>query len=264
MEILYRWANNQADRLPALVADLLRNQVAVIVTSGGSIPPRIAKAASSSVPIVFVVGLDPVAAGLVTSFNRPGGNATGVYMLTGELNAKRLGLLHEVVPRAQTIAVLVNPTGAAAPSIEAEVRGAAAATGVKTLVVHAGTERDIDAAFALLADKRIGALVVGNDPYFNSRREQLVALATRHALPAIFEWREFALSGGLKSYGTARAGAHRQLGAHLARILKGAKPADLPVIEPTRFELVINRKTAKALGLSIPQSVLQRADEVIE
>ena len=258
----YRWANDRADRLPALAADLLLKQVAVIVTSGGTIPARAVKAATTSVPIVFFVGVDPVATGLVDSLNRPGGNATGVYMLTGALNAKRLQFLHEMVPRAATIAV--NPSNAGAQAVENEVRTAAAALGVQPLVVRAGADRGIEAAFASLAEKRVGALIVGADPFFNSHRDRLVALAKRHSLPTIFTWREFATSGGLMSYGTDRAGAGRQLGAYAARILKGAKPADLPVMQPTRFELVINRKTATTLGLTIPQSLLLSADEVIE
>jgi putative tryptophan/tyrosine transport system substrate-binding protein len=261
--IQYRWAQDQADRLPALVADLLRNQVVVIVTSGGMTTARTARAATTTVPIVFEVGRDPVTAGLVASLNRPGGNATGVYMLTGDLNAKRLGLLREMVPRAATIATLINPKNAGAQAIEKEVRAAAATAGVQVHVVHAGTDREIDAAFAILVEKRIGGLIVSNDPFFNNKREQLVTLATRHALPTIFEWREFTAIGGLMSYGTDISGVYRQLGVYVARILKGAKPADLPVIQPTKFELVINQKTAKALGLTIPQSLRVQA-ELIE
>jgi putative ABC transport system substrate-binding protein len=202
--------------------------------------------------------------GLVPSLNRPGSNATGVYMLTGELNTKRLELLHEMVPRAATIAVLINPTSSAAQADENAVREAAASAGVQSLFVRAGTPREIEAAFELLAARRVGALVVSAHPFFNNQRELLVALATRHALPAIYEWREFTASGGLMSYGTHRAAAYRQLGAYAAQVLKGAKPADLPVIQPTRYELVINLKTAKALALKVPQSLLLRADEVIE
>ncbi len=262
--IEFRWAHDQVDRLPALASDLLRSQLAVMVTSGGLIPARAAKAATTSVPIVFAVGRDPVADGLVASLNRPGGNVTGVYMFTAALNAKRLELLHEMVPRVATIAILINPMNAGAQSIESEVRTAAATARVQLLVLHASTGREIEAAFKTLTEKRIGALIVSNDAFFNSQREQLVALATRLALPSIFEWREFATSGGLMSYGTDLAGVHRQLGAYAARILKGAKPADLPVIQPTRVELVINRKSARTLGLTIPRSLLARADEVIE
>ncbi len=261
----YRWAHNQADRLPALVADLLGQQVALIVTVGGTSTARAAMAAKPAVPVVFEVGRDPVETGLVTSLNRPGGNATGAYMLTSALNGKRLELLHEMAPRAGTVAVLMpHSIGALAQTIESEVRAAAAAVGVQAHVVYAGTEREIEAAFTVLIEKRIGALIVVSSPFFNSRREQLVALTTRHKLPTIFEWREFTAIGGLMSYGTDYSGVLREIGVYAGRILKGAKPADLPVLQPTRFELVINRKTAKALGLAIPQSLFQRADEVIE
>ncbi len=262
--VLRRWAHNQPDRLPALAADLLRNHAVVIATNGGAGPVRVVKAANASVPVVFLVGADPVTTGLVESLGRPGGKATGVYMLTSALNAKRLQFLHEMVPRAATMAVLINPTSPVAQAIENEVRAAAAAARVQVQVARAGSEREIDAAFASLAAKHVGALIVTNDPFFASRREQLVALTTRHALPAIFEWREFAAGGGLMSFGTDRAGALREQGAYVARILKGARPGDLPILQPTRFELVINRKTAKGLGLAIPQSLFQRADEVIE
>ena len=263
--IQYRWAHSQPDRYPALVADLLRNPVAVIVTIGGTGVAQAAKAATTSVPIVFEVGADPVTSGLVASLNRPGGNLTGISMLTSELNAKRLEMLHEMVPRAATIAVLLrNPTSAPAQSVENEIRSAAAAAGVQPQFIRADTEREIEAAFTIVIEQRIGALIVGNDPFFNSRREQLVALATRHSLPAIFEWREFTALGGLMSYGTDISDVLRQLGGYAARILKGAKPADLPIIQPTKFELVINLKTAKVLGLTVPPVLLARADEVIE
>ena len=264
VDILYVWANNQPARLPELVADLLRRSVSVIATNGGAIPVRAVQAASKSVPIVFLVGDDPARMGLVASLNRPGGSATGVYMLTASLNAKRVELLHQMVPQATTMAILVNPAGLGVQAIEAEVRAATAALHVQPLLVRAGTEREIDAAFETIARQRIGALVLGNDPFFNSRREQLVALATRHGLPAIFEWREFTAGGGLMSYGADRAGALREQGTYVARVLKGARPADLPVLQPRRFELVINGKTAQTLGLTIPQTLLLRADEVIE
>lgn len=262
--ILYRWAHNEPDRLPALAAELLRSHALVIATNGGAIPVRAAMAASASVPIIFLVGADPVSLGLVASFNRPGGNASGVCMLTAALNGKRLQLLHEMVPRITTMAVLINPTTPAVNAIEAEARAAAAAARVQLLVVRASSEREIDAALATIAEKRIGALVLSNDPFFNSRREQLVGLVTRHALPAIFEWRELAERGGLMSYGADLAAALRDQAAYVARVLKGAKPADLPVLQPTRFELVINAKTARMLGLAIPQALRLRADEVIE
>ena len=263
--IQYRWAHNQPDRYPVLVADLLGNSVAVIVTIGGTVVARAAKAATTSVPIVFEVGVDPVTTGLVASLNRPGGNLTSVSMLTYALNAKRLEMLHEMVPSAATIAVLIrDPTSAQALSPEDEIRSAAAAAGVQAQFIRANTEREIEAAFTIVIEQRIGAQLVGNDPFFNSRREQLVALAMRHSLPAIFEWREFTALGGLMSYGTDISDVLRQLGGYAARILKGAKPADLPIIQPTRFELVINLKTAKALGIVVPAAILARADEVIE
>ena len=259
-----RWADNDAQRLPALVAELLRLPAAVLVTVGGLVAARAAKAATSRVPVVFEVGADPVAGGLVDSLARPGANLTGVHMLTGDLNAKRLGLLHEMVPRAATIAALINPANARTGAIEAEVRTAAAALGIVPWIVHASTEREFDAAFASAVGQRAGAIVVCNDAYFNSRRAVLVALARRHGLPAIYEWREFAALGGLMSYGTDLAGVLRQLGGYTARVLKGVKPADLPVLQPTGFKLVINRKTAQALGLTVPSALLLRADEVIE
>lgn len=261
VSIQYRWAHSDSERLPALMVELLRYRPAVIVTIGGTPSALAAKSATTTVPVAFEVGRDPVATGLVASLNRPGGNLTGVYMLTTALNAKRLELLHEMVPGALTIATLINPRSPAAQDIENEVRAAAAAAGVQLLVVR---ERDIDAALAVIVEKRSGALIVSNDAFFNSRREQLVALTARYSLPTIFEWREFAALGGLMSYGTDLSSVLRQLGSYVALILKGAKPANMPVVQPTRFELVINRKTAKALGLTIPQSLLLRADAVID
>jgi putative tryptophan/tyrosine transport system substrate-binding protein len=261
--IRYRWADNRAERLPALADELVAAGVAVLVTSGGAVPARAAQAATRTVPIVFEVGIDPATTGLVASLARPGGNATGVYMLTGALNAKRLQYLHEMVPQATTFALLMNHTGAAAAAIEGEVRAAAASTGVRLVIARASAAAEIDAALDALPAAGVQALVVGNDAFFNSRREQLVAAALRLKLPAVFEWRDFALDGGLMSYGSDISGAHRALGAYVARILKGARPADLPVVQPDRFELVINRKTATRLGLTIPQALLLRA-EVIE
>ncbi|MEO6409936.1 MAG: ABC transporter substrate-binding protein [Burkholderiaceae bacterium] len=260
----YRWAANRLDRLPELMTDLMRRPLAVVVTSGGVPAARAAIAAASDVPVVFEVGRDPVQSGLVASLGRPGGNATGVHMFTADLNAKRFELLREMVPRATSIAVLINPDNVGAHGVENVVRRAAAAAGVKSQVLRAANEREIDAAFAALAASPDSALIVGNDAFFNSRRAQLVAATTRLALPAIFEWRAFAIAGGLMSYGTDFAAVWRQVGAYTARVLKGDKPAELPIVQPTRFELVINRKTAKALGLAIPQSLLLRADEVIE
>ncbi len=264
LAIHYEWANGNPADLPALVAALLNRRVAVIVTIGGRLPARAAQAATRSLPIVFEVGADPVASGLVASLNRPGGNITGVHLLTADLNAKRLDLLHQMVPRVATMGLLTNPTHPGAHGIEKEVRDAAAALGLKVQVAHAGAESEFDAAFAKLAGSRVGALLVGNDPFFHSRRGKLVALTNRHGLPSIFEWRSFTAAGGLMSYGTHFGEALRQVGDHTARILKGALPADLPVVQSKRFELVINRKTAAALGLVVPQSLLLRADEVIE
>ena len=261
--IEYRWADNQPQRLPALVAELLRIPVAVIVAISGA-PARAAKAATTSVPVVFEVGADPVVSGLVDSLARPGGNLTGVHLFTADLNAKRLGLLFEMVPRAATIGALVNPTLIGAQGVEAELTRAAAALGVTPFIVHAASEGEFDAAFARIVAKRAGALIVGNDPFFNSQREVLIALAKRHALPAVYESRQYVTRGGLMSYGADFASVFRQLGAYTARILRGDRPADLPVVQPTRFELVINRGTANALGLTIPSSLLLRADEVIE
>ncbi len=261
--IRYRWGDSKPGRLSALAADLVRAKPTVIVTIGGTPAARAAKDATSTVPIAFEVGRDPVATGLVVSLGHPGGNATGVYIMTGELNAKRLEFLHEMVPRAVTIATLINPANPLAQSIENEVRAAATTAGVRSFVVRAHSEEEIEAAFVLFAKQSEG-LIVSNDSYFNTKREKLIALAARHSLPAIFEWREFTALGGLMSYGTSLAGAMRELGACVAKILNGAKPADLPVIQSSRFELVINRKTATALRLSISQSLLARADEVIE
>ena len=262
--IEYRWAEGRIDRLPTLAADLVGLKVDVIVTSGGNDAALAAKAATSTIPIVFETGVDPVKAGLVTSFARPGGKLTGVCILTAELNPKRFELLSELVPEAKIIALLVNPSNSNAERIIKDVQEAARAKGVRLLILKAATEGEIDTAFASLAQLHAGSLLVGNDPFFFSRREQLVALAARHAFPAMYEWREFAAAGGLASYGTSIAGMYRQLGLYVGKILEGAKPADLPVQQPTKFELVINLKTAKALGLTVPQSILARADEVIE
>jgi putative tryptophan/tyrosine transport system substrate-binding protein len=261
--IEYRWAEENYDRLPALAADLVGRRVDVIVTVGGGVVALAAKNATSTIPIVFSGG-DPVALGLVASFARPGGNLTGFSILTGELSPKRLALLSELVPQAKVIALLVNPNSPTAERITGDVQEAARAKGVQLSVIKASTEGEIAAAFAALVQLQAGALVVGNDPFFNNRREQLVALASRHAVPAIYEWREFAAAGGLISYGTSLTSVYRQHGGYTGKILKGSKPADLPVQQPTTFELVINLKTAAALGLTVPQSLIARADEVIE
>jgi len=261
--IEYRWAEGHYDQLPALAADLVGRNVDVIAASGGSPSARAAKGATSTIPIVFIGVRDPVGNGLVTSLARPGGNLTGFTNFSPELTPKRLELLSELVPQAGVIGLLVNPNNSP-ERIIGEMQEAARAKGVHLRILKAGTESEIDTAFATLVELRAGGLVVGSDPFFNSWREQLVALASRHAVPAIYEWREFAAAGGLISYGTSLTGVWRQVGIYVGRVLKGAKPADLPVQEPAIFELVVNLKTAKALGLTVPQSILGRADEVIE
>ena len=262
--IEYRWAEGHYERLPALVADLVGRKVDVIATSGGDLSAIAAKNATSTIPIVFAIGADPVASGLVASLARPGGNLTGVSILIGELMPKRLELLCELVPQAGVIALLVNPNNEAAATQIRDMQGAARAKGVRLQILKAGTEGDFETAFVSLVQLHAGALVVGADPLFNGRREVLVALASRHAIPAIYEFRDFATSGGLISYGPSLTGMYRQVGIYAGKILKGAKPADLAVEQPTKFELVVNLKTAKALGLTVPPSILARADEVIE
>jgi putative tryptophan/tyrosine transport system substrate-binding protein len=261
--IEYRWAGNQADRLPALAADLVQLRVAVIVAAG-VLPALAAKAATTSIPIVFSVGADPVQIGLVASLNRPGGNLTGFNLFAGELGAKALALLHELVPSATTIGFLENPNNPVFELSTRDVLAAAPVIGLRVQILKATTDREIDTAFASLVQARTGALVVGSDLLFNSRIEQIVALAARHAIPTMYLLREFAVAGGLISYGMSLMDAYRQVGLYTGRILKGEKPADLPVIQATKLELVINLKTAKALGLQIPDRLLALADEVIE
>ena len=263
--IEYRWAEGQNDRLPALAADLVRHKVTVIAVLGNTPSTLAAKAATSTIPIVFVTAVDPVEAGLVASLNRPGGNLTGVNTLDLEVGPKRLELLHELVPAVTVVALLVNPTSPnLAESTTKDLQEAARTLGLQLHVLHASTERDFDTVFATLVRLRAGALVIGTDAFFDSRREQLAALAVRYAVPAIYATRGFALAGGLMSYGGSYTDAFRQVGVYTGRILKGEKPAELPVVRSTKVELFINLKTAKALGLTVPLSLLGRADEVIE
>jgi ABC-type uncharacterized transport system substrate-binding protein len=260
----YRWAEGRYDRLPELAAELVRRQVAVIVTSGGDNPSLTAKAATTTIPIVFNVGSDPVKVGLVASLARPGGNMTGVNIFTSELAQKRFGLLNDAIPAATSFAVLANPNFPPAMADVREVEAAGRRAGKDVAIFYAGSEEEIDSAFARMAQSRPGALLLAGDPFFNGRREQIVALAARHAIPAIYEWREFAEAGGLMSYGTNLVEAYRLQGVYAGRILKGEKPMDMPVVQLSKFDLVINLKTAKALGLSLPPGVLAIADEVIE
>jgi putative tryptophan/tyrosine transport system substrate-binding protein len=260
----FRWGEGHYERLPAYAAELVRRAVTVIVTTGGDPAAQAAKAATTAIPIVFVSGSDPVKVGLVASLNRPGGNITGVHMLLLGLGAKRLGLLHELMPAVNLIGVLVNPNFADAQTQLRDVEGAAQSLGVKLLVHKAGTKLEIDAVFDDLARQKVGAVLVISDPFFTIQRVQIAALAARHAMPAIFELREYAAAGGLMSYGTSLTDSYRQGGVYAGKILKGAKPSELPVEQPTKFELVINLKTAKMLGLTFPPGLLAIADEVIE
>ena len=259
----YRWAEGQYDRLPEMAAELVRRQVAVIVAP--TIPAALpAKAATATIPIVFSIAGDPVKLGLVTNLARPGGNATGVNFFQAELGAKQLGLLRELLPTAARIELLVNPTNANIEGVTRDVMAASSTIGVRIDVVHASDTREIEAAFATLYRNRVDALLIGSDSFFYQRRLQLATLATRSAIPAVYHSREYVEAGGLMSYGTSLTEVYRQLGVYTGRILKGAKPADLPVVQSTTFELVINLPTARALGLEIPPMVLARADEVIE
>jgi putative tryptophan/tyrosine transport system substrate-binding protein len=263
--IEYRWAENQLDKLPSLAAELVRRQVTMIVAAGGIVSTLAAKAATTTIPIVFAAGEDPVSHGLVASIARPGGNLTGINFLNTELTAKRLGLLHELVPKAIRIAVLVNPANA--PSAEVtlrEIPEAARAIGLQIQVLNASTAREIDAAFAALVRERPDALFIGSDPFFNNRRKQFVLQAMRHSLPAGYASREYVEAGGLMSYGTDFLDTYRQVGAYAGRVLRGAKPTDLPVVQSAKFELVINQMTARILDLDLPPGLLARADEVIE
>jgi putative tryptophan/tyrosine transport system substrate-binding protein len=261
--IEYRWTEGRYDRLAVLADDLVGRRVDVIATAGEPLALA-AKSATSTIPIVFVVGTDPVELGLVASLARPGGNLTGLAIMATELMPKRLELISDLVPQVRMIALLVNPNNANAQPMMRDVQEAARGKGAQLHFLQAGSESEIDAAFATLAQLQAGALVVGTDPFFNSRREQLVTGASRHAVPAIYEFRDFAAAGGLISYGPSLTGTWRQIGIYVRKILNGAKPADLPVQQPTTFELVVNLKTAKELGLTVPPSILARADEVIE
>jgi putative tryptophan/tyrosine transport system substrate-binding protein len=260
----YRWAEGRYDRLPALAAELVSRQVAVIVASGGNGPAQAAKAATGRIPIVFVSGGEPIRAGLVAGLSRPGGNVTGVSTMFSALVPKRLDLLNQLVPNVAVIGVLINPNYPDADLQRQELEEAAAAMRRQTRLVEAGTESEVVTAFASLAQQRVDALLVANDPFFDSRRDQITALAARHALPAIYSGREYAAAGGLMSYGPSLPDAFRQASIYTARILGGEKPADLPVQQPTKFELVLNPKAAKALGLEIPPTLIALADEVIE
>jgi putative ABC transport system substrate-binding protein len=261
--IEYRFAEGRVDRLSALAADLVRREVAVLVVSSPD-GTFAAKQATATIPIVFSIGGDPVRLGLIASLSRPGGNVTGVFQFTAALEAKRLGLLHEMVPKATILAALVHPNYSAAESQVRDMHEAAARLGIQLVVLTANSESDFGAAFATLTQQQAGGLLVCASPFFYSRHEQLVAQAARHSMPAIYEWREIAAAGGLMSYGTSLADAYQQAGAYAGRILKGAKPADLPAVQSTKFEFVINLRTAKALGLDIPANLLSFVDEVIE
>jgi putative tryptophan/tyrosine transport system substrate-binding protein len=260
----YRWAEGRFDRLPALAADLVRRNVSAIVTLSGTISALAAKAATTSIPILFVTGGDPIKAGLIASLNRPGGNVTGINLLAGLLDGKRVELLHEVVPNVFELAMLRNPNNPNSDPEIGDARAAADTRGLRLRVFEASTPSEIDSVYAALARERLRAVVVGTDPFLNDRVEQLVALAARYAAPAIYGYREFAAAGGLLSYGTSRTEASRQLGIYVARVLKGERPADLPVQQAVKVELVLNIKTAKTLDLSFPLPLLARADEVIE
>ena len=262
--IEFRWAEDHNDRLPDLAADLVRRRVAVIVAAGSSAAALAAKAATVTIPIVFLIGGDPVDVGLVASFNRPGGNATGILSMNSELMGKRLGLLHEFIPRAARLAMLVNPDDPNTASITRSAQQAAAAIGLPIEILAVSTNRNIDTAFASLAQKQLEAVLVSPGPLFVDRRVQLVTLAVRHLVPTIYPYREMTEIGGLMSYGASLVDVWRQAGIYTGRVLKGEKPSDLPLVQPTKFEFVINLQTARTLGIEVPQGLLARADEVIE
>jgi putative ABC transport system substrate-binding protein len=264
LAIEYRWAENRYERLPAMAADLVGRQVAVIAAVGGPVTALAVKAATKTIPFVFITGVDPVKLGLVASFARPGGNATGFNIFITAIEAKRLGLLHELVPTASRIAVIANPNSPEVDSQLSDVQTAARTIGRELQILRVGTASEFDAVFASLGQSAVDALLVAADPFFNSQRERIVALAARHKIPAIYEGRGYAVAGGLMSYGPNLPDVYRQVGLYTGQILKGARPADLPVIQPTALELVINLKAAKSLGLEVPPTLLARADEVIE
>jgi ABC-type uncharacterized transport system substrate-binding protein len=264
VKIEFRWAEGKYDRLPALVKDLIAQGINVLVAVGGEPSAFAAKAATSTVPIVFTVGGDPVKAGLVASLNRPGGNATGISLLTTAPESKRLGLLHEIVPKAALIGVLINPKYADAENQTREVQDAANSIGQRIQILKAGTDGELQSAFAAFIEQRIEALLVCADPFFDTRRDQIIAFAAQSRIPAIYQFREYALAGGLMSYGISLTEGYRQVGIYAGQILKGAKPAELPIQQSIKFDFVINLKTAKALGLTIPFGLLNAADEVIE
>jgi putative tryptophan/tyrosine transport system substrate-binding protein len=262
--IEYRWADGHLERLPSLIADLVRRRVAVIFATGGDVPALIAKGSTTTIPIVFLTGDDPVRSGLVASLNRPGGNATGATVIAGMLGAKRMALLRELAPKTRALGLLVNPNNPNSEPETADVQAAVQAIGGQVQVLQAGNSEEIEAAFVALERAKLDGLLVNPDPIFLPRRDQLVALAARHAVPTVYYAREYVESGGLTSYGASFTWLYRQGGIYVARILKGEKPADLPVMQPTKFELVINLTTAKALGLTVPETLLATADEVIQ
>jgi len=262
--IEYRWGLGQYDRMPALAADLVNRRVAVLVGVGGDISALAAKRATSTIPIVFGTGSDPIKAGMVESLSRPGGNATGYSLLTNQMEPKRLSMLHDLMPGAAVIGVLLNPNFPPAARQLQDIEEAARTIGQRLFVSKASNDVELSAAFTSLVQQQVGALLVAADPYFDTRRDQIIAFAKQNRLPAIYQFREYAVAGGLISYGPSITDMYRQAGIYTARILKGAKPADLPVVQPTKFDFVINLKTAKALGLIVPPGLLNAADEVIE
>src|SRR3954454_21012223 len=264
VKIEYRLAEGHYDRLPSLAADLVNRQVSVIATGGGTVSALAAKASTTTIPVVFISDSDPVKLGLVASINRPGGNVTGIHQLTAGLEAKRFELLHELVPAATRIAVLLNPNYSDFEAQIGEVQEAARSLGLQAHILKASDERDFDAAFSTVKDQRAGGLLVASDPFFFSRRSQIVALAAHHAVPAIYQFKEFADVGGLMSYGTRITDSYRQVGVYSGQILKGTKPTELPVVQSSKFEFVINLKTAKSVGVTISWGLLVQADEVIE